>query len=202
MKNFNSNGCRHSAFFFVESSVPLRKFFPAKGIILLIAILASTVQTGCLSAMIVGSGKMYSHLISSDTTVNDVRSSLGMPAWSEVYDPPLPIDKTPQYLERASYMDPWSPFVWDGHEEGSDNLAARCEIYTREGPYADMERGQAYGMIGALTFGVGDVLFLPYAVKERIEMSNCLYSLTFWYDEDGRFVGYYEGSLLDRHKGL
>ena len=57
-------------------------------------------------------------------------------------------------------------------------------------------------MIGTLTFGVGDVLFLPYAVKERIEMSNCLYSLTFWYDDHGRFVGYYDGSLLDRHKGL
>ena len=99
-------------------------------------------------------------------------------------------------------MDPWSPFVWDGHEEGSGNLAARCEIYMREGPYFDMERGQAYGMIGTLTFGVGDVLFLPLAVKERIAMSNRQYSLTFWYDEYGRFVGYYEGSLLDRHKGL
>ena len=182
--------------------MPLRKCFPAKGIILLIAILAFTLQTGCMSAMIVGSGKIYFHLISSDTTVDDVRKSLGMPAWSEVYDPPMPIDKTPQYLERASFMDPWSPFVWDGQKEGSDNRTARCEIYTRQGPYADMERGQAYGMIGALTFGLGDVLFLPLAVKKRIEMSSCFYSLTFWYNEHGRFVGYYEGSLLDRHRGL
>lgn len=154
---------------------------------------------GCMSAVVVSSGKRYEHLAKPSTSVTKVRKSLGNPLWRESYFPPIPINKTGVFLAYTVTNAPFEPFVWDGMDVGETktNVAVLCEIYTRQGPYADMERGQAYGMIGAMTLGVGDVLCLPFAIYQRHQMGKRYYSLTFWYNEKGTFVGLYEGDIRD-----
>jgi len=52
-------------------------------------------------------------------------------------------------------------------------------------------------MIGAMTLGIGDIICLPSAITQRYEMSEKYYSITFWYDENGCFVGKYEGDIRE-----
>ena len=52
-------------------------------------------------------------------------------------------------------------------------------------------------MIVGMTLGIGEIICLPMAICERYEMSKRYYSLTFWYDANGIFTGYYEGDIRD-----
>jgi hypothetical protein len=153
---------------------------------------------GCVSGTIVGNGKSYEHLLNKRKTIDAVRKSLGDPVWATSYPVPTPIEDTPEYAlyvkkhERNS-----KPFIWNGDDSRKEDKASFCEIYKRKGPYADMSRGQGYAMVGGMTLGIGDVVSLPSAIKERSEMNKKEYSLTFWYDQQRRFVGYYYGDIRD-----
>ncbi|WP_027360702.1 hypothetical protein [Desulforegula conservatrix] len=153
--------------------------------------------SGCVSASIVGYGKRYEYLLESSTTIEDVRNELGKASWTQEYHPPLAISKTREYLEYTNINKPFEPFVWNGNDVSKDRLASYCEVYTREGPYYNMERGQAYGMFSAITLGIGEIFMIPSAIIKRHELSNKKYSLTFWYDENKRFVGVFKGDIKD-----
>lgn len=161
----------------------------------IILLLFSTLFSGCVSATIVGYGKRYESLLEPSTSVDDVRNELGDASWSKEYHPALAICNTPEFIEHAKNITPFDPFIWDGNEVSKERLASYCEVYTREGPFYNMERGQAYGMIGALTLGLGDILLLPSAIIKRYELSNKKFSLTFWYDENKKFIGYFQGDI-------
>lgn len=128
---------------------------------------------GCMSATIVGTGKRYEGLTSHSTTVDQVRKSLGKPSWSQVYAPPIPINTSSDQGPKA----------------------ALCEVYTRRGPYAEPIRGEAYAMIGALTLGIGDIISIPFAIRDRTELNKRNYSLTFWFDDSGFVVSCFRGDF-------
>lgn len=175
----------------------MKSLIPASAALILIGVYL----TGCVSATIVGSGKRYEHLLKKKTTMHDVRESLGDPEWSRQYVPSIPISETEEY---KSYLNNtknhYPPFIWGEKEQANHGDTALCEVYTRKGPYEDVLRGQGHGMVGAMTLGVGDVLLIPSAINEKGEMNKKYYSLTFWYDTSGHYVGYYYGDIRSAHR--
>lgn len=162
-----------------------------------VSLILSTLSLGaCVSATIAASGKSYEHLLNKRTTVQDVRNSLGEAEWSKSHHPPVPIKNTEEYKAYVTkQINRNAPFVWNGDDTSENAVTSLCEVYTRQGPYSDANRGQGYGMASGLTLGVGDVLYLPSAINYRNKISKDFYSLTFWYDSDGHFIGYSKGDI-------
>ena len=148
-----------------------------------------------MSAAIVGSGKQYEKLLRKSATLEEIEAELGTSTWKRAYTPSLPIRQTPEYLTLAKRMAPSEPFVWGTTNTADAEFTALCAIFTRKGPYTDIERGQVYGMISGMTLFVGDIICLPFAIKERLQMNQEYYSLTFWFDDNNRYVGYYYGDI-------
>lgn len=159
---------------------------------------------GCVSGTIVGTGKPHRHLYKSKITKKDVHRSFGKPIFSQTYDQPTPIIQTPeiQQLERMGKH----VSVWGGNKNEraieEKNLPKTIEIpvssydvFERKGPFADMIRGEAYGMISGLTLGVGDVIGIPFAIKERAALSKNKFHKTIWFDESNHFVAVFNGDI-------
>ena len=134
--------------------------------------------SGCMSATIISSGKSYPREIARAKTVEEARKFLGPPAWSQPCIPP-------------------KHFTSEESEPAQHLVATLFEVYTRQGPYAVPLRGEAYAMLGALTFGVADILLLPVAIHDRLRMSKLYYSITIWFDEQGRYVTSCQGDVTD-----
>ena len=72
---------------------------------------------GCVSGTIVGSGESYEHLVSKKKTIEDVRRSLGEPAWATSYPEPTPIEATREYALYVKKNEHNSkPFIWNGDD--------------------------------------------------------------------------------------
>ncbi len=159
-------------------------------------VLACVSISSCVSATIAASGKSYEHLLNKKTTVRDVRKSLGDASWSRAHQPPVAIKNSDEYRSYVlNQKNNSKPHVWNGDEFSEGAITSLCEVYTRKGPYADIDRGQGYAMASGLTLGIGDLIYMPSAIKDRNEMSKEYYSLTFWYDSNGQFIGLYEGDI-------
>lgn len=157
---------------------------------------SSYFTSGCISGTIVGAGKRYEHLEAADTSAEQVRRELGSPSYRRFYGHPTPLNSTPEYKSFVKSTGA-SPFVWGNGAFQKAPPVVSCEVYTRRGPFADMSRGQAYGMVGGMTLGVGDVLLLPIAIGERSLLSKQKFSLTFWYNQDRKVQGFYRGDIRD-----
>ena len=151
--------------------------------------------SGCMSAVIVSVGKPQEYLQSRSTTPARAQWHLGAPAYSQRYSPPVQIRNTPEFRYNAAHGG--FPFAWGIHECADGAVTALCEVYTRRGPYVDMLRGEVYGLIAGLTFGIGDIVCLPYAIRERWQLSRRYFSITFWYDEQGRYIACSEGDITN-----
>jgi len=150
---------------------------------------------GCISATIASSGKRYKYLVKPKTSIEKTRKKLGDPIWKKTYPESVPINKTPEYMNNTNESDSHKPFIWGGKEMGEEKAASYCEVYTKKGPFYELERGQMYGMISGLTLGIGDILFIPHAIKHRRALSRLYYSVTFWFDENKKFVAMYNGDI-------
>lgn len=151
--------------------------------------------SGCVSAAIVGSGKQHEYLRKDSTTMERVEARLGTPAWSRYYPNQVRIRESDEYLEYAKKSGGHGPFIWGTEEMAEDRWVSYCAVYTRTGPYEEVLRGQGYGMVGGMTLGVGDIVCLPFAITERIELSKNNFSLTMWFDENRQYVAVFEGDI-------
>lgn len=156
----------------------------------------SALLSGCVSTAIVSfAGKRYKHLLNSSIDAKCVQRQLGEPFWRKEYAPPLPIKCTDEYKTRLT-EDKTKSFIWGVHETAESRLASVCEVYKIKGPLQDQERGQAYGMAVGCTFGLAEVLdpiFIPISIRQMTDKH--WWYLTFWYDQENRYVGYYEGDI-------
>ena len=153
--------------------------------------------SGCVSGAIVGSGKRHDYLSKDSTTMELVEKRLGTPTWSRYYPNQVKIRNSDEYRAYIKDSDGDTPFIWGTEETAEERFISYCAVYTRTGPYEEALRGQGYGMVGGMTLGVGDVICLPFAISERIELSNNIFSLTMWFDENHQYVGVFEGDIND-----
>lgn len=147
---------------------------------------------GCLSGSIAASGRSFSHLEDPEVRVDQVRKELGGAVFSRQYRPPLKIEDTPEYRARASEYKGFSPVViarksGSGFTYGEEKLTALCEVYYPKGWNAEPET-QAYGMIGAMTLGVGDIAMVPYVLSNKAKSLKDGDPVTFWFDGEGKYV--------------
>lgn len=181
-------------------------FNPKKGIPngLQTGILLCCFLFGCVSAAIVGTGKPHTHLYKSKITKEAVHRSFGKPIYSQTFDQPTPIIQTPE-IQRLEKMGK-HVYVWGGDkheraiEEGNlpkteETPVSSYEVFERTGPFADMIRGEAYGMVSGLTLGLGEVINIPMAIKERIALSKNKFHKTIWFDETNHFVAVFDGDI-------
>jgi hypothetical protein len=154
--------------------------------------------TGMIPSWVAASGKKYSHLVNRSTTVDVVRAELGVPAWKGLYQPEVEIRRTAEYVayKEQNGLEPYvrGPCAGSG-EFGADCRTASVEVYEIKGRLHDLARGQGYGMVHGMTFGIAGVFFLPSAIMDRIESADRTSYLTFWYDSNKKVVGVFEGNL-------
>ena len=166
---------------------------------------AITMSSGCIAAAILESGKSIDHLCDSKTSINIVRKCLGEPVWIQKYPEPIPICKTPEFITWEKNHDPQDkPFIWGVDKEAKESLTSICEEYQIKGPLEDPQRGVPYGMaIGMTLFlaELADPFVIPDAIKWQREHANDISWLTYWYDSNEKYVGYYEGDIRgsDKH---
>lgn len=146
------------------------------------------------------SGKSYKHLARSSSTVEKVHKHLGKLVWRSSYNPSILIRQTAEFQEyknlgRAPYISGKS--CGGGGRTDENEQTALCEVYRSRGPFAGADLGQAEGMVGALTLGIGDVLMIPSAIKKRRKMGEEYYFITFWYDQHGNYVAHFRGDIRD-----
>lgn len=157
-------------------------------------VMASVVISGC-SSIIISTGKPFEYLQSHSTTMQRVEKRLGTPSWSTNYPAPLRIRDTPEFVSNSASQKYHRPFVWGVNDSAEKKIVKYCAVYTRRGPYWEDLRGQAYGMAAGMTLGISEICYLPLSIVERMELSQRYFSLTFWYDQDRRYVGSYEGDI-------
>lgn len=153
---------------------------------------------GCIfSGLVVGTGKGHEHLNHRSVKLEKVRQDLGDPAYSRIYKPTRPISLTEEY-KALTKAKGYTPSVRGDGDTSKNERTALCEVYSRIGPFADMNRGQGYGMASGLTLGVADIVLLPTAIKERSELNKEKFSITFWYDQEMRVIGTYKGDIRSK----
>lgn len=162
-------------------------------------VMSPVVFTGCISGMIAGSGKSYRHLEDTKVGVEEVRKELGAPVYSRAYRPSKRIMDTPEYRARAAEYKGYPPVVisrgaGDGSSYGEERVVSSCEVYRPKGWYSE-EDTQAYGMIGGMTLGVGDVAMIPTVLANKASSMKEGIAVTFWYDANGRYVATYKGDI-------
>ena len=161
-------------------------------------------MSGCVSALIAGSGKSYSHLEDPKVKVAQVRKELGDPIFSRRYHPPKRINETDIYRDRAAEYPGFRPVViaenpGSGFSYGEKYFTALCEVYNPHGWYAESET-QAYGMVGAMTLGIGDVAMVPGVLSRKGRSVREGVLVTFWYDAKGNYVATYDGDISSSRK--
>jgi len=167
----------------------------------LVAALGVLTTTGCVSGIIAGSGKSYSHLEDPKVKVTQVRKELGDPIFSRSYRPPKRISETEIYRDRAAEYPDFPPVVITenrsprlSYREMRNQYTALCEVYNPHGWYAERET-QAYGMVGAMTLGIGDVAMMPGVLARKGRSMQDGVFVTFWYDSNGNYVATYSGDI-------
>ena len=163
-------------------------------------VVVSLCASGCVSAWIVEGGKHYQQLSSRRSTVQKVRNCLGEPAWIRAYPAPMAISNTTEFLSWQASHPQGYLFVWGVDDESRNSLCSICEVYRIHGPLADSERGTVYFMAVGMTFLVGelfDPFCIPSAIRWRRQHANDTSWLTYWYDSEGRYVGYFRGDIRE-----
>jgi len=157
--------------------------------------------TGCISATIAASGKSYFHLEDPKVNVAQVRKELGEPIFSRNYRPPKRISETEIYRERLVEYPDFPPVVFTdkrsamlSYREMRNQYTSLCEVYNPHGWYAERET-QAYGMIGAMSLGIGDVAMIPSTLSNKANSKQKGIFVTFWYDRSGNYVATYHGDI-------
>ncbi len=157
------------------------------------------VATGPFAIILVTSGKKYRNLLKKKTTKTLVQKQLGIPFWRVEYKTPIPIVNTDEYKGAKQRNGGYDPSVW-GINDNRDNVGqivvGSCEIYRNIGPYSEINRGDAYGMIVALTLGMGGPIALWMAIPDWLQLQKKEVFLTFWFDKDNKIVAYHNGNIL------
>ena len=154
-----------------------------------------------LPVWIVQSGKKHEHLLKNSTTKIIVRNDLGTPIWSRKYNPEISIDNSEEFLlyKHNKNMRPFIHGVlddsWGKKSDAIKKKVTHVEVYAHKGPLYNMERGQGYGMIHGMTFGIGGIFLLPMAIKKHYEMARETNYLTFWFDKNGHYVAVFTGNI-------
>jgi hypothetical protein len=162
--------------------------------------------SGCVSGLIAASGKSYSHLEDPKVKVAQIRKELGDPIFSRSYSPPTRISETEIYRDRAAEYPDFPPVVITenrsprlSYREMRNQYTALCEVYNPHGWYAERET-QAYGMVGAMTLGIGDVAMIPGVLSRKGQSVQEGVFVTFWYDAKGNYVATYSGDISAARK--
>jgi hypothetical protein len=155
--------------------------------------------SGCISATIAGSGKSLSHLEDPKVSVGQVRQELGGSIYSRTYRPASRIKDTPEYRARDAEYPDSSPVIFaedpsSRFSYGEDRVVSLCEVYQAKGWYAERDT-QAYGMLGAMTLGVGDIAMIPSTLERKNHFMKNGFPVTFWYDKNGMYVATYHGDI-------
>lgn len=172
---------------------------PTKNQVIVSLIALVFVGSGPLGIILASGGRKYRDLLQSRTTKAEIRRRLGEPIFKVTYEKPFKLKDSPQIIQATKANMGDSPFVW-GTEETylniDDTLVQSCEIYENEGPYAEPNRAEGYGMIYAMTLSLGGPIVIWEAMHEWIYLRYKKFNLTFWYDVNDHYVGYFQGNVI------
>jgi len=162
--------------------------------------------SGCITETIARSGKSFDHLQDPKIKVDQVRKELGNPVFSRKYSPAKRIRETEECRHgNREYFD-FSPVKSarnggsdDSSKDGFNRYTSLCEVYHPHGWFSEGDT-QYYGMISAMTLGIGDLVMIPSALSYKRNAMRKGRCLTMFYDANGHYVATYYGDISDRKK--
>jgi|GEM_PF-2848201 len=173
-------------------------------ILLLVAAAILPAASGCaFSSMVMESGKHYDHLLNEGVTRGEIHADLGPPIARYVYDQPVPIKQIPDAMPvildivKKNINGTTILFVDEPHELNFNPRAVSCEIFHRKGPFHH-HRGMETvhnSWMALYTLGISELWYLPKAIVDRIRRSKDDFYLTFWYDADDNYIGWFFGDV-------
>jgi hypothetical protein len=148
------------------------------------------------SRMIASSGKEHEHLHAHNVTIARVRKELGEPTYSRKIAPSSPISKTTEYIAYSKKAGGsfGLPSIGFGNQD-AHNIAALCEVYTRQGPFSSPQRGRFYAEQASYSGGFTEFDNIPKAIRKRLSGETS--SITFWYDPQMHVTGVFQGDIRE-----
>ena len=166
------------------------------------AILTLLLFNSCVSSLIAGKGKKYSHLETSTTQRSKIIEDLGSPIYSKTYSKPTKVKSTTEYAKHKNKFQRFEEvpnIVTNVLSNGNPNKYAKyCDVYTCRGTFHFQGINTHYEMPSAMTLGVADILFIPSAIHDRISKSKQRDYLTIWYDTNKRYIATATGKMENK----
>lgn len=159
--------------------------------------------SGILAIIIAQSGKGYLYLSKDSTTMDQINTKFGEPIWETIYYPDTKIKLTKEYLLYESNKK-FGPFIWGTNDNWESKPKPKerevrfVKVYAFNGRLWRSERAQGLGMIHALSFGFGGVLFLPGEIIEYVETLKETNYITYWFDKNGHYIGVFTGDIKNQ----
>ncbi|MFO1513926.1 MAG: hypothetical protein U1F83_13585 [Verrucomicrobiota bacterium] len=126
--------------------------------------------SGC-SALFAQSGKNVHRVLTAGKPDQQIRKVLGLPISQETFSGSRPASDIPELVRLQRVL---SDLPLDALLSGYEEYEYRGNVYAPQ-------RYQAFGMIGGMTFGAGEVIQFPWLVSYTVKEGKVVHRFRVWY---------------------
>jgi hypothetical protein len=135
--------------------------------------------SGC-SALFAQSGKNVHRVLTAGKTDQQIRKVLGQPTSHDSFSGSRPASSFPELVRLSRVL---RDLPLDAPLSGYEDYEYRGNVYAPE-------RYQAFGMIGGMTFGAGEVIQFPWLVSYTVKEGKVVHRFRVWYRPDRTYFAH------------
>jgi hypothetical protein len=135
--------------------------------------------TGC-SALFSQSGTNVHRVLKAGKTDQQIRKILGQPTAQKRFSVSRPASAVPELVRLSRVL---RDMPLDARLSGYEDYEYRGNVYAPD-------RYEAYGMIGGMTFGAGEVIQIPWLVSYTLKEGKVVHRFRVWYRPDRTYLAH------------